>query len=81
MHEVCRLYQSGRDLLEVLDELIAVDREPVGGARRGAGVLVGVGRHVPGGTLLYPPWVVVPGLTSQSLLVLTVVELVHLMQF
>lgn len=81
MHEVCGLYQSGRDLLEVLDELIAVDREPVGGARSGAGVLLGVARHVPGGTLHYPTWVVEPGLTSHSLLIRTVVKLVHLMEF
>ena len=34
MHEIRCLYESGRDLLEVLNELIAVDREPISRARR-----------------------------------------------
>ena len=46
MHEIRCLYESGRDLLEVLNELIAVDREPVSRARRRGWVRLGVSSDV-----------------------------------
>ena len=42
MHHVSGLYQPGRDVLVVLNELVAVHREPVGRAAGGAGVCLAV---------------------------------------